>query len=183
MCKQYGAFFHSDGAQALGRIPLPVKELGIHLLSISSHKVYGALYVERRPLRVRLTPLFSGGGQERGLYSGTLPTFLCVGLGIAAQKAERMRVSGHRRLLALRDQFPTLPKVYLKGTLENRVPDNLNLSFAGVEGEGLLMRIKHIALSYGSACTFGRYTTLEQSLDAADTIIAAVEKLRALSPL
>ena len=220
LCEQYGAFFHSDAAQALGRIPISVQKLRIHLLSISSHKIYGpkgvgALCVRRHPVRVRLAPLFHGGGQERGMRSGTLPTFLCVGLGIAAQKAERMRASEYVRLVALRDQFlgriqQSLPKVYLNGTLENRVPDNLNLSFAGVEGEGLLMGIKHLALSSGSACTseslepsyvlkalgvsedlahtslrisFGRYTTLEQSLDAADQIIAAVEKLRALSPL
>ncbi|PPE04233.1 IscS subfamily cysteine desulfurase [Holospora curviuscula] len=220
LCKRYGAFFHSDAAQALGRIPLPVKQLGIHLLSISSHKIYGpkgigALYIERRPIRVRLTPLFSGGGQERGLRSGTLPTFLCVGLGIAAEKAERMRTLERERLLVLRDQFlsrvyQALPKVYLNGSLEKRVPDNLNLSFAGVEGEGLLMGIKELALSSGSACTseslepsyvlkalgvsedlahtslritFGRSTTVTQSLNAADQIIAAVEKLRALSPL
>ncbi|GAJ46495.1 cysteine desulfurase [Holospora elegans E1] len=220
LCKKYGSFFHSDGAQAFGRISLSVKDLGIHLLSISAHKIYGpkgigALYVERRPLRVRLSPLFSGGGQERGVRSGTLPTFLCVGLGKSAEKAEQMRLTEQKRLTELRDEFLArihygLSKVYLNGTLEKRVPDNLNLSFAGVEGEGLLMGIKQLALSSGSACTseslepsyvlkalgisqdlahtslritFGRYTALDQALNAADQIIVAVKKLRELSPL
>ncbi|ETZ07486.1 cysteine desulfurase [Holospora obtusa F1] len=220
LCKKYGVFFHSDGAQALGRISLFVKELGIHLLSLSAHKVYGpkgigALYVERRPLRIRLTPLFSGGGQERGLRSGTIPTFLCVGFGVAAEKAEKLRLTERERLTDLRNQFleriySELPKVYLNGDLENRIPDNLNLSFSGVEGEGLLMGIKNLALSSGSACTseslepsyvlkaigvsedlahtslritFGRYTMLNQALEAAEQIIVAVKKLRELSPL
>lgn len=220
LCAHHGVLFHCDAAQALGRIALPVKALGIHMMSLSSHKIYGpkgigALYIERRPIRVRLAPLFSGGGQERGLRSGTLPTFLCVGFGAAAEKAEALREPERARLTTLREMFlnllnQELSHIYVNGSMEHRVPDNLNISFAGVEGEGLLMGIKELALSSGSACTseslepsyvlralgvtedlahtslritFGRYTTTEQAHYAAQKIINAVRKLRTLSPV
>ena len=220
LCAAHGALFHCDAAQGLGRIPLPVEKLGIHLLSLSAHKAYGpkgigALYVARKPFRVRLAPLLSGGGQERGMRSGTLPTFLCVGFGVAAEKAERLRTSEQARMTQLRDLFldllhAELSHIYVNGSMAQRVPDNLNISFAGVEGEGLLMGIKELALSSGSACTseslepsyvlralgvsedlahtslritFGRNTTEEDVRAAAAKIIYAVKKLRALSPL
>ncbi len=220
LCAQNGVLFHCDAAQGLGRIPLPVEDLGIHLLSLSAHKAYGpkgagALYVARKPFRVRLSPLFSGGGQERGMRSGTLPTFLCVGFGVAAEKAERLRILEHQRMTYLRDLFlgllhEELSHIYMNGSMTERIPDNLNISFAGVEGEGLLMGIKELALSSGSACTseslepsyvlralgvsedlahtslritFGRNTTEENVRFAATKIIYAVKKLRGLSPL
>jgi len=219
ICREHGVFFHTDAAQAFGKIPLDVNRMNIDLMSISGHKIYGpkgigALFVRRKP-RVRLVPLIHGGGQERGFRSGTLPTPLCVGLGEAAAIAKREMTAEAERLKKLRDRFyerimSRLPEVYLNGDLENRIPGNLNLSFAYVEGEGLMMGIKDLSVSSGSACTsaslepsyvlralgvdeelahtslrigFGRFTTEAEVDYAADRIIEAVQKLREMSPL
>lgn len=219
LCRENGVLFHTDAAQALGKIPLDVNEMQIDLLSLSGHKIYGpkgigALYVRRKP-RVRLSPLIHGGGQERGFRSGTLPTPLCVGFGEACYIAEQERIPETERLTFLRDRFlekinRSLTDVYLNGDLEKRIPGNLNLSFSYVEGEGLMMGIKNLAVSSGSACTseslepsyvlralgvkedlahtslrigFGRFTTEEDVDEAATSIIQAVTKLREMSPL
>ncbi len=219
ICREKGVFFHSDCAQAVGKIPLDVNEMNIDLMSISGHKIYGpkgvgALYVRRKP-RVRLTPLFSGGGQERGMRSGTLPPPLCVGLGEACTIAGKEMAKESERLHYLRDRLykgitEQLPEVYINGDFDQRIPGNLNLSFAYVEGESLMMGIKNLCVSSGSACTsaslepsyvlralgvtedlahtslrlgLGRFTT-EQEVDAAaDEIVTQVKKLRELSPL
>ena len=162
MCRERGAFFHTDAAQAVGKIPLDVDAMHIDLMSISGHKIYGpmgigALYVRRRP-RVRLVALMDGGGQERGLRSGTLPTPLCVGLGEACAIAGREMGDEAERVAALRDRFykgitGRLPGVHLNGDEERRIPGNLNLCFADVDSEGLIAGIKDLAVSSGSACT------------------------------
>ncbi|MBL8697676.1 MAG: IscS subfamily cysteine desulfurase [Alphaproteobacteria bacterium] len=219
LCRAKGAFFHTDCAQAYGKVPLDVDAMNIDLMSISGHKIYGpkgigALYVRRKP-RVRLQALIHGGGQERGMRSGTLPTPLCVGLGEAAAICKREMASEAVKLAALRDRFlqrirNRLPEVFLNGDETRRIPGNLNLSFAYVEGEGLMMGIKDLSVSSGSACTsaslepsyvlralgveeelahtslrigFGRFTTEAEVDYAADRIIAAVQKLREMSPL
>jgi cysteine desulfurase len=220
LCRQAGVLFHTDAAQALGRISLDVEAMNIDLMSLSSHKLYGpkgigALYVRRRAPRVRLRPLFHGGGQERGLRCGTLAPFLCVGFGHAVQTAVQDQKEEQARLLAMRTRFyeqisQALPEVYLNGDPQNRIAGNLNLSFFGVEGEGLMMGLKELAVSSGSACTsaslepsyvlkaigvgdelahtslritFGRYTTQDQADWAAQSIIKAVQRLRDMSPL
>jgi len=219
LCRKKGAFFHTDCAQAFGKIPLDVEAMKIDLMSISGHKIYGpkgigALFVRRKP-RVRLQALIHGGGQERGMRSGTLPTPLCVGLGKAAEIARQEMASENARLTTLRDRFlktvhDKLPEVFLNGDFSNRLPGNLNLSFAYVEGEGLMMGIKDLCVSSGSACTsaslepsyvlralgveeelahtslrigFGRFTTEAEVDYAADRIVQAVSKLRSMSPL
>ncbi|MCW9040332.1 MAG: IscS subfamily cysteine desulfurase [Rhodospirillales bacterium] len=219
ICRERKVFFHTDAAQATGKIPLDVNDMNIDLLSISGHKVYapmgiGALYVRRRP-RVRLKPLMSGGGQERGMRSGTLPTPLCVGLGAACEIAAREMGAETERLRMLRDRMfgriqAGLPEIYVNGDMEQRIPGNLNISFAYVEGEGLMMGINDLAVSSGSACTsaslepsyvlralgveeelahtslrlgIGRFTTEEDVDYAADRIIEEVSRLRAMSPL
>ncbi len=219
LCRKKGAFFHTDCAQAFGKIPLDVEAMKIDLMSISGHKIYGpkgigALFVRRKP-RVRLQAMIHGGGQERGMRSGTLPTPLCVGLGKAAEIARQEMASENARLTTLRDRFlktvhGKLPEVFLNGDFSNRLPGNLNLSFAYVEGEGLMMGIKDLCVSSGSACTsaslepsyvlralgveeelahtslrigFGRFTTEAEVDYAADRIVEAVSKLRSMSPL
>jgi cysteine desulfurase len=219
ICRERHVFFHTDCAQAYGKIPLNVDEMKIDLMSISGHKIYGpkgigALYVRRRP-RVRLVAMIHGGGQERGMRSGTLATPLCVGLGEAAVICGREMAAEAERLKGLRDRFyktimRELPEVYLNGDLEHRLPGNLNLSFAYVEGEGLMMGIKDLSVSSGSACTseslepsyvlralgveedlahtslrigFGRFTTEAEVDYAVERIVQAVTKLRKLSPL
>ncbi len=219
LCRARGAFFHTDCAQAFGKIPLDVEAMKIDLMSISGHKIYGpkgigALFVRRRP-RIRLVPLIHGGGQERGFRSGTLPTPLCVGLGAAAEIARKEMADETAKLIKLRDRFyksvtDRLPEVYLNGDFERRLPGNLNISFAYVEGEGLMMGIKDLSVSSGSACTsaslepsyvlralgvtedlahtslrigFGRFTTESEVDYAADRIVEAVQKLRQMSPL
>ncbi|MCH8925486.1 MAG: aminotransferase class V-fold PLP-dependent enzyme, partial [Proteobacteria bacterium] len=209
-----GALFHSDAAQAVGKIPLDVEAMKIDLLSISGHKVYGpmgvgALYVRRRP-RVRLEPLFDGGGQERGLRSGTLPLPLCVGLGAACAIAQREMAEESERLGRLRRRLhdgitARLSGVQVNGDPERRIAGNLNLSFAGVDGESLIAAMPGIAVSTGSACTsasvepsyvlralglgddlagasirigLGRYTTEAEIDTAIETIAAAVTRLR-----
>jgi cysteine desulfurase len=219
LCRAKGAFLHTDCAQAYGKIPLDVDAMQIDLMSISGHKIYGpkgigALYVRRKP-RVRLQALIHGGGQERGMRSGTLPTPLCVGLGVAAAICKAEMATETAKLTALRDRFlgrirARLSDVFMNGDEGHRIPGNLNLSFAYVEGEGLMMGIKDLSVSSGSACTsaslepsyvlralgveeelahtslrigFGRFTTEAEVDYAADRIIAAVQKLREMSPL
>lgn len=165
ICKSEGreVFFHTDAAQALGKMLIDVNEMHVDLLSISGHKIYGpmgigALYVRKRNPRVRLVPLFSGGGQERGMRSGTVPTPLAVGLGEATKialeesDAENERIQGLRDVL-YRRIMEGLPHVVLNGSYSKRIPGNLNLSFSYVEGESLIMSISDLAVSSGSACT------------------------------
>lgn len=219
ICREAGVFFHTDAAQAFGKIPLDVEAMQIDLLSISGHKIYapkgiGALYVRRRP-RVRIKSPVSGGGQERGFRSGTLPVPLIVGLGEAARIAGEEMAIEHERLTHLKNKFLAavmdgIPDVFLNGDREQRIPGNLNLSFAYIEGESMIMAIKNLAVSSGSACTsaslepsyvlraigvgedlahtsirfgLGRFTT-EQEIDyAIETITKSIHKLREMSPL
>jgi len=219
LCRSKGVYFHTDAAQAVGKIPLDVEKMNIDLMSISGHKIYGpkgigALYVRRRP-RVRLEALIHGGGQERGMRSGTLATPLVVGLGEACRIAKAEMGAEAKRLTGLRDRMLTglkakLPEIYVNGDMAHRLPGNLNISFAFVEGEGLMMGVKDLAVSSGSACTsaslepsyvlralgvdaemahtslrlgLGRFTTEEQIDFAVDHISEAVTRLRELSPL
>lgn len=217
--RAHDVFFHTDAAQAFGKIPLDVEAMNIDLMSISGHKIYapkgiGALYVRRRP-RIRLESLFSGGGQERGMRSGTLPTPLVVGLGEAARIAglemqdenARVRYLSNKFLKAVMDD---VPDVFLNGDREHRIPGCINLSFAYIEGESMLMAIKNLACSSGSACTsaslepsyvlrsigvgeelahtsirfgIGRFTTEEEIDEAIRIVTGSIEKLRAMSPL
>jgi cysteine desulfurase len=162
LAKEHGALFHTDAAQAAGRIPLDVEEIRADLLSLSGHKMYGpkgvgALYVRRRP-RVRLAPLFSGGGQERGLRSGTLPAPLVVGLGEAARLAaaegllDAGRIAGQRQIL-LEGLQAAIPGLRVNGSTEARVTANLNLTFPAVRAVDLLAALPEVMLSTGSACT------------------------------
>lgn len=162
ICRNSGVYFHSDIAQAYGKIPIDVEECNIDLASISGHKIYGpkgigALYVRRRP-RVRLTPIISGGGQERGMRSGTVPTPLAVGLGLAAQIAAEEMEQELVRIRSMSDFFidkitANISEVYLNGHRHMRYPGNINLSFSYVEGESTILAIKDLAVSSGSACT------------------------------
>jgi cysteine desulfurase len=162
LCRARGILFHSDAAQAVGKIPIDVDAMSIDLLSISGHKVYGpkgigALYVRRRP-RARIEALIDGGGQERGLRSGTLPAPLCIGLGEAAALAQTEMATEAPRLLALRQRFLNeiqrkLPRVQLNGDPAKRLPGNLNLSFPGIPAIELMAACPGLALSTGSACT------------------------------
>jgi cysteine desulfurase len=162
LCRERGVLFHSDAAQAVGKVPVDVEAMSIDLLSISAHKLYGpkgvgALYVRRRP-RARIEPLFDGGGQERTLRSGTLPTPLCVGFGAAMRLAAAEMAEEGRRLLALRRRLfeglrARLPELRLNGDAERRLPGNLNLTFPGVPALDLMAACPGIALSTGSACT------------------------------
>lgn len=219
ICRERKVFFHTDCAQAVGKIDLDVEDMNIDLMSISGHKIYGpkgvgALFVRRRP-RVRVIAQITGGGQERGMRSGTLPTPLIVGLGKACDILSNEMAEENARLQELRDYTlarfrDRLEDIYLNGDEEARVCGNLNVSFAYVEGESLLMDIKNIAVSSGSACTsaslepsyvlralgvdeelahtslrigIGRYTTKEELDEAVDAICTAVERLREMSPL
>ena len=162
LCRVRGILFHTDAAQAFGKVPIDVDAMSIDLLSISGHKIYGpkgvgALYVCRRP-RARLVPLLDGGGQERGLRSGTLPTPLIVGLGEAADIAAKEMTEEARRLLALRERFlagilAAVPSVRLNGDAVRRLPANLNFTFPGVGALELMQACPGLALSTGSACT------------------------------
>jgi cysteine desulfurase len=162
LCRARGVLFHSDAAQAVGKVPVDVEAMHIDLLSISAHKLYGpkgigVLYVRRRP-RARIAPLFDGGGQERALRSGTLPTPLCVGFGAAARLAQAEMSVEAERLLGLRRRFlagitARLPQVRLNGDAERRLPGNLNLSFPGTPALELMAACPGLAVSTGSACT------------------------------
>jgi len=219
ICREKKAFFHTDAAQAVGKIPLDVEAMNIDLMSISGHKIYGpkgigALYVRRKP-RVRLVPLIVGGGQERGFRSGTLPTPLCVGLGEAAEIAMKEMDAESKRLAKLQTRMlkglnAKLTDIHVNGDLEHRIPGNLNIGFAYVEGESLMMGIKGLSVSSGSACTsaslepsyvlralgveedmahtslrigLGRFTTEQEVDTAVDELVRHVNKLRAMSPL
>ncbi|MEA2811131.1 MAG: cysteine desulfurase [Rhodospirillaceae bacterium] len=219
ICREKKAFFHTDAAQAAGKIPLDVEAMNIDLMSISGHKIYGpkgigALYVRRKP-RVRLVPLIVGGGQERGFRSGTLPTPLCVGLGEAAEIAMKEMDAESKRLAKLQARMlkglnAKLTDIHVNGDLEHRIPGNLNIGFAYVEGESLMMGIKGLSVSSGSACTsaslepsyvlralgveedmahtslrigLGRFTTEQEVDTAVDELVRHVKKLREMSPL
>src|SRR5262249_44427291 len=157
-----GVAFHTDAAQAFGKVSLDVEASSIDLLSISAHKIYGpkgigALYVRRHDPNVRLRPLLDGGGHERGLRSGTVPVPLAVGLGVAAELASAERAAEAQRILALRERLHAkiarrVPAIRLNGPAE-RLPGNLNLSFADVDGEALMMAMRDVAVSSGSACS------------------------------
>ena len=161
ICRERGAWLHTDAAQAAAKVPIDVNASNIDLLSISGHKIYGpkgvgVLYVRRRP-RVRLEPLFSGGGQERGLRSGTLPVPLCVGLGVACDIAAYDLIDEGKRAAALRDRFlarvqAEVTDVVVNGTMESRLPGNLNMSFPNVDGARLLEALTQVSVSSGSAC-------------------------------
>lgn len=219
ICRSRNVFFHTDAAQAVGKIPISVTDWKVDLMSISGHKIYGpkgvgALYVRRRP-RVRLEPMMNGGGQERGLRSGTVPTPLAVGLGAACEIAQQELQYDHAWISKLADRFvqkvmAEIPDVIMNGDPEERYPGCINLSFAYVEGESLLMALKDVALSSGSACTsaslepsyvlraigtdedlahssirfgIGRFTTVEEVDYTANKCIQHVKRLREMSPL
>jgi cysteine desulfurase len=218
LCRERGIIFHVDAAQATGKVAIDMEKLPVDLLSMSAHKTYGpkgqgALYVRRKP-RVRLEAQMHGGGHERGMRSGTLPTHQIVGMGTAfaiaqaemATELERIRML-QKRLL---DGIADIEQVFINGDLERRVPHNVNASFNFVEGESLIMGVKGLAVSSGSACTsaslepsyvlralgrsdelahsslrmtIGRYTTVEEIDYAVQTLHSNVGKLRDLSPL
>lgn len=163
ICRKHKVIFHSDAAQALGKISIDVEALNVDAMSLSSHKIYGpkgagGLYLRRRNPRVRVQPLFSGGGQERGLRSGTLATPLCVGFGEACRVAMQDCEADHAHISRLSRRLydgimQRIPRVILNGDATQRFAGNLNMSFSFVEGESLLMALKEIAVSSGSACT------------------------------
>ena len=162
ICREKGVFFHSDAAQALGKVPINLETLAVDLLSMSAHKLYGpkgvgALYVRKRNPRVRLTPQMDGGGHENGMRSGTLPVPLIVGFAEACVIAGREMAEESNRVLKLRERlrkhiFETFDHVRLNGSLESRLPGNLNVSFEYVEGESLILGMADVAVSSGSAC-------------------------------
>ena len=218
ICRERKIIFHVDAAQAAGKTPIDVEAAKVDLLSLSAHKIYGpkgigALYVRRKP-RVRLEAQMHGGGHERGFRSGTLPTHQIVGMGEAFRLAREELEQDRAHALKLRDVFlkgiEGIEEVYINGDLEQRVPTNLNVSFNFVEGESLIMAVKELAVSSGSACTsaslepsyvlralgrndelahsslritFGRMTTEEEVQFAAELIKSKIGKLRELSPL
>jgi len=220
IAKEKGVLFHTDGVQAAGKIPVNVIQDNIDIMSVTAHKIYGpkgvgALYVRRRNPRVQITAQMDGGGHERGMRSGTLNVPGIVGFGAACEFCQKEMVEESARLRYLRDKLKdkllgALDETYINGTMESRLPHNLNISFAYVEGESLLMGINDIAVSSGSACTsatlepsyvlkalgagddlahssirfgIGRFNTEEEVDYVADKVITAVKKLRELSPL
>src|ERR1700719_1224968 len=220
IAKEKGILFHSDGVQALGKISVDVQRNNLDMISLTAHKLYGpkgcgALYVRRRNPRVQLSAQIDGGGHERGMRSGTLNVPGIVGLGEACALATAEMAEESKRMAFLRDKLKdrlmsSLDEVYINGTLEHRLPNNLNISFAYVEGESLLMGINEIAVSSGSACTsatlepsyvlkalgagddlahssirfgLGRFNTEEEVDYVSAKVIDVVQKLRELSPL
>jgi len=221
LCRENGVLFHCDAVQALGRVPIDVKSMKIDLLSISAHKMYGpkgigALYVRRGRPRIRLSPMIDGGGHERGMRSGTLAVHQIVGLGKSALYAKEDLDTGKiDEVRRLRDRLwagieAELDELVINGSWEHRLPNNLNVSFAYVEGESMMMGIKDIACSSGSACTsaslepsyvlramgvdvelahssirfgVGRFTTEEEIDFTIGRVIETVKKLRDMSPL
>ncbi|MDG1479908.1 MAG: IscS subfamily cysteine desulfurase [Myxococcota bacterium] len=221
LCREKGVLFHCDAVQALGRVPIDVKSMKIDLLSISAHKMYGpkgigALYVRRGRPRIRLSPMIDGGGHERGMRSGTLAVHQIVGLGKSALYAKEDLDTGKiNEVRRLRDRLwagieAELDELVINGSWEHRLPNNLNVSFAYVEGESMMMGIKDIACSSGSACTsaslepsyvlramgvdvelahssirfgVGRFTTEEEIDFTIGRVIETVKKLRDMSPL
>jgi cysteine desulfurase len=219
LCRANDVFFHTDAAQAFGKIPLNVDAMQIDMMSISGHKCYapkgiGALYVRRRP-RVRMEALINGGGQERGMRSGTVPTPLAVGLGEAARIASLEMADEQQRIERLSKKFMDaildgVPDVFLNGHRTQRWMGNINLSFAYIEGESMIMAIKDLAVSSGSACTsaslepsyvlralgvseelahtsirfgIGRFTTEAEIDKAIEIVTSSIDRLRELSPL
>ncbi|KAL6007714.1 cysteine desulfurase [Asimina triloba] len=219
ICRERNVPFHTDAAQALGKVPIDVEKMNIGLMSLSGHKIYGpkgvgALYMRRRP-RIRVEPQMNGGGQERGIRSGTVPTPLVVGFGAACDIAMKEMEYDERRIKALQDRLLSgirakLDGVVVNGSVERRYAGNLNISFAYVEGESLLMGLKEVAVSSGSACTsaslepsyvlralgvdedmahtsirygIGRFTTEAEIDRAMELTVRQVEKLREMSPL
>ncbi len=220
LARQRGVLFHTDAVQAAGKIPFNVNEMNVDVASLSAHKLYGpkgvgALYVRRRNPRVLLTPIIDGGGHERGMRSGTLNVPGIVGFGKAAQIAHEDLANESAEMLRLREKLRAtlereLDEIYINGDLQKRLPGNLNMSFAYVEGESLLMGINDIAVSSGSACTsaslepsyvlkalgvgedlahtsirfgIGRFNTEEEVDYVAGRVIDVVRRLRELSPL
>ena len=221
VCKAHGVIFHTDAVQSLGRLPFDVSDLNVDLVSISAHKIYGpkgigALYVRRGRPRIRLEPILFGGGQERGIRSGTHAVHQIVGLGMAAVLAKEALTNGEvDRVRALRDRLwdglrANIDELYLNGSWEHRLPHNLNASFAYCEGEAMMMAIKDLAVSSGSACTsaslepsyvlralgvevelahtsirfgIGRFTTEEEIDFAIKLVTEKVTWLREMSPL
>lgn len=220
ICKEKNVLFHTDAVQGVGKIAIDVAAMGVDLLSMTAHKIYGpkgvgALYVRRKNPRVRLAPIIHGGGHERGMRSGTLNVPGIVGFGKACEIAKRTMAEESARLIKIREKMWTaiqneLDEVYLNGHAVERIPGNLNVSFAYVEGESLMMGMKELAVSSGSACTsaslepsyvlkaigvgedlahtsirfgIGRFTTDEEVDFAIKKIISTVKKLRDLSPL
>jgi cysteine desulfurase len=220
LCKERDVIFHTDATQAVGKIPVDVEKFGVDLLSASAHKMYGPkgvgfLYVRRRKPRVRLTPILDGGGHERGMRSGTLNVPGIVGMGAAAEIAGAEMEADAARLLLLRNKLEAailgaLPYAYINGHVERRLPHTSNISFAYVEGESMMMAIKEIAVSSGSACTsaslepsyvlkglglgdelahssirfsMGRFTTEAEVDFVIAKVISGVNRLRDMSPL
>jgi cysteine desulfurase len=220
LCRERGVLFHTDATQAVGKVPVDVNKQNIDLMSISAHKMYGpkgvgALYVRRKNPRVQISAIIDGGGHERGMRSGTLNVPGIVGLGKACELAREEMAQETVRLSGLRDRLKDrimgrLDEVYINGSMEHRLPANLNISFAYVEGESLLMGINDVAVSSGSACTsatlepsyvlkalgtgddlahssirfgIGRFNTEAEVDYVADRVCETVERLRELSPL
>lgn len=220
LCKEKGILFHTDAVQAVGKVPMDVQKMGIDLLSLSAHKIYGpkgvgALYVRKKDPRVRLEPLIDGGGHERGMRSGTLAVPLIVGLGAACELCHKDMPEESQRAMKLRERLRQgiqgrLDETFLNGHPTERLPGNLNISFAYVEGEAMMMGIKDVAVSSGSACTsaslepsyvlralgvgddlahssirfgIGRFNTEEEIDFVIDDVVKAVEHLRSMSPL
>ncbi len=220
ICKEKGVLLHTDGTQAVGKIPVDVNAAGVDLLSGSAHKIYGPkgagfLYVRRRKPRVRLTPIIDGGGHERGMRSGTLNVTGIVGLGKACEICNQEMEAETKRLSSLRDRLENgivsqLEHAVVNGNKQRRLPHTTNISFPYVEGESMMMAIKEIAVSSGSACTsaslepsyvlkalglgdeiahssirfgLGRFTTEEEVDYTVDKVVTAVKKLLELSPL
>ncbi len=220
LCRERGVLFHTDATQAVGKVPVDVNKQNVDLMSISAHKMYGpkgvgALYVRRKNPRVQISAIIDGGGHERGMRSGTLNVPGIVGLGKACELAREEMTQETARLSGLRDRLKDrimgrLDEVYINGSVEHRLPANLNISFAYVEGESLLMGINDVAVSSGSACTsatlepsyvlkalgtgddlahssirfgIGRFNTEAEVDYVADRVCETVERLRELSPL
>ncbi|MBI4461419.1 MAG: IscS subfamily cysteine desulfurase [Acidobacteria bacterium] len=220
LAKEHGVLFHTDATQAVGKIPFDVQKFNVDLASLSAHKMYGpkgigALYVRRRNPRVQLAPIIDGGGHERGMRSGTLAVQQIVGFGKACEVAQQEMPTEMERLRTLRDRLKDglqarLDEVYINGSLTRRLPHNLNISFAYVEGESLLMGINDVAVSSGSACTsatlepsyvlkalgvgedlahtsirfgLGRFNTEEEVDYVVERVVETVNRLRELSPL
>ncbi len=220
ICRERGVLFHTDAVQAVGKVPIDVNKQNIDMASISGHKIYGpkgvgALYVRRRNPRVQLSPIIDGGGHERGMRSGTLNVPGIVGLGKACAIASEEMLKESCHLAGLRNRLKDkimsrLDEVYVNGSMEHRLPGNLNISFAYVEGESLLMGINDVSVSSGSACTsatlepsyvlkalgtgdelahssirfgIGRFNTEAEIDYVADRVCETVERLRELSPL
>jgi cysteine desulfurase len=218
LCRFRKIIFHVDAAQSAGKIPIDLKSLKVDLMAFSAHKIYGpkgigALYVRRKP-RIRLEAQIHGGGHERGMRSGTLPTHQIVGMGKAFDLAKDEMARDHEHAINLRDRLwnglKNIEAVYINGDQTQRVPGNLNVSFAYVEGESLIMALKDMAVSSGSACTsaslepsyvlralgltdelahssirfsVGRFSTVEEIDYVVETVQNAIGKLREMSPL